>query len=133
MPFRTSQKDEEDLLPSYDNHFMAIHVSQIALDGILRKSARSVGEKALPQHCHRLLYRLHHEVDFLLGVVEGERGADGAGNAVVGHHRLGAVMPRAYGDTHLVDEQKKSALVKIANRKTTAKEDPDEQDQPPTS
>ena len=26
MPFRTSQKDEEDLLPSYDNHFMAMSI-----------------------------------------------------------------------------------------------------------
>ena len=49
---------------------------------------------------------------------------------LLGHSEIGITMD-IY--THLVDEQKKSALVKIANRKTTAKEDPDEQDQPPTS
>ena len=49
---------------------------------------------------------------------------------LLGHSEIGITMD-IY--THLVDEQKKSALVKIANRKTTVKADPDEQDQPPTS
>ena len=32
MPFRTSQKDEEDLLPFYDNHFMAMSVFALEMN-----------------------------------------------------------------------------------------------------
>ena len=54
------------------------------------------------QHFDSLFDCFDHLVDFGFRVVEGEGGADGAWDSEMVHHGLGAVVPCAYGNPHLV-------------------------------
>lgn len=59
---------------------------------------------SLTQHVHGFFGGGNEGFDVFLFVVEGEGGADGAGDAETGHERLATVVAGSDGDAHLVEE-----------------------------
>jgi len=67
------------------------------------------------EHLGDAAYACYECIDFFLGIIEGEGGADGAADAQAVHQGLGAMMTCADGNAQTVEQGAHVQMMDVAN------------------